>query len=111
MLDTNQASYILEGKSPATRDWLLPPRPGALARISAVTEAELLYGIAKSGIGEQRMRLLNWFHSLLPLSQRLCFYGLTFVPLQRCPARRRKQGEDPPVVGPEHIHLRSKERS
>lgn len=67
MLDTNQASYILKGKSPATRDRILSLRSGELACISAVTEAELLYGIAKSGIGEQRMRLLNWFLQLVAI--------------------------------------------
>jgi tRNA(fMet)-specific endonuclease VapC len=61
MLDTNMASYLLKGKSPATRERMLSLRPGEFACISAVTEAELLYGIAKSGIGEQRMRLLKWF--------------------------------------------------
>ena len=67
MLDTNQASYILKGKSPATRDRILSLQPGELACISAVTEAELLYGIAKSGIGEQKMRLLNWFLQLVAI--------------------------------------------
>lgn len=67
MLDTNMASYLLKGKSPATRDRILSLRPGELASISAVTEAEMLYGIAKSGIGEQRMRLLNWFLKLVAI--------------------------------------------
>ncbi len=67
MLDTNQASYILKGKSPATRARMLSLRPGEVACISAVTEAELLYGIAKSGIGEQRMRLLKWFLQLVAI--------------------------------------------
>lgn len=61
MLDTNMASYLLKGKSPATRGRISSLRPGEIACISAVTEAELLYGIAKSGIGEQRMRILHWF--------------------------------------------------
>ena len=66
MLDTNQASYLLKGKS-ATRARILSLRPGEVACISAVTEAELLYGIAKSGIGEQRMRLLEWFLQLVEI--------------------------------------------
>ncbi len=61
MLDTNMASYLLKGKSPAVRDRLLSLRPGEAVCLSSVTEAELLYGIAKSGIGEQRRRLLEWF--------------------------------------------------
>ncbi len=67
MLDTNQASYILKGKSPATRARMLTLGAGEVACISAVTEAELLYGIAKSGIGEQRMRLLKWFLQLVAI--------------------------------------------
>ncbi|CAN5450489.1 type II toxin-antitoxin system VapC family toxin [soil metagenome] len=67
MLDTNMASYLLKGKSPATRDRILSLRPGEVACISAVTEAEMLYGIAKSGIGEQRMKILNWFLQLVAI--------------------------------------------
>ncbi len=67
MLDTNQASYLLKGKSPALRARLLSLRPAEVACISSVTEAELLYGIAKSGIGEQRMRILNWFLQLVAI--------------------------------------------
>lgn len=61
MLDTNMVSYILKGKSPAARARIASLRPGESACISVVTEAELLYGIAKSGIGDQRKRLLDWF--------------------------------------------------
>jgi len=67
MLDTNMASYLLKGKSPATRDRMMTLRPGELACISAVTEAEMLYGIAKAGIGEQRMKMLNWFLLLVAI--------------------------------------------
>ena len=65
MLDTNMASYLLKGKSRAVRDRIMSLRPGELACISAVTEAEILYGIAKTGIGEQRMKMLNWFLQLV----------------------------------------------
>ena len=61
MLDTNMASYLLKGKSPALRDRMQFIRAGEVACISVVTEAEMLYGIAKSGIGEERMKMLNWF--------------------------------------------------
>jgi len=61
MLDTNMASYLLKGKSPAMRDRMLSLRPGQLDCISAVTEAELLYGIAKTGFGQHRTKMLNWF--------------------------------------------------
>ncbi len=67
MLDTNMASYLLKGKSPAARERMLSLRRDERASISAVTEAEMLYGIAKSGIGEQRMRLFNWFLSLVAI--------------------------------------------
>jgi tRNA(fMet)-specific endonuclease VapC len=67
MLDTNQASYLLKGKSPATRARIVSLRPGEIACLSAVTEAELLYGIAKSGIGEERMKLLHWFLLLVAI--------------------------------------------
>ena len=67
LLDTNIASYLLKGKSPAARDRILSLRPGELASISTVTEAEMLYGIAKSGIGEQRMRRLKWFLLLVAI--------------------------------------------
>lgn len=67
MLDTNMAVYLLRGKSPRVRDRMQSLRPGELASISAVTEAELLYGIAKAGIGEQRMKMLNWFLLLVAI--------------------------------------------
>jgi tRNA(fMet)-specific endonuclease VapC len=65
MLDTNMASCLLKGKSPAVRERMLSLRAGDLTCISAVTEAEMLYGIAKSAIGEQRMRMLRWFLMLV----------------------------------------------
>jgi tRNA(fMet)-specific endonuclease VapC len=65
MLDTNMVIYILKGKSPAARARLASLEKGTAAWISAVTEAELLYGIAKSDAGgprrEQRMKSLDWF--------------------------------------------------
>ena len=67
MLDTNMASYLLKGKSPATRERILSLRPGEVACISAVTEAEMLYGIAKAGIGEQRMKMFHWFLQLVAI--------------------------------------------
>ncbi|HEX4771539.1 MAG TPA: type II toxin-antitoxin system VapC family toxin [Bryobacteraceae bacterium] len=61
MLDTNMVSYILKGKSRAARARIASLGAGQIACISAVTEAELLYGIAKSGIGARRKQLLDWF--------------------------------------------------
>jgi tRNA(fMet)-specific endonuclease VapC len=67
MLDTNQASYLLKGRSPALRSRMLSLKPGESVCISSVTEAELLYGIAKSGIGQRRMSVLNWFLQLVTI--------------------------------------------
>lgn len=67
MLDTNMASYLLKGKSPSARDRMRSLQPGEVVSISVVTEAEMLYGIAKAGIGEQRMRMLNWFLHLVTI--------------------------------------------
>ncbi len=67
LLDTNQASYLLKGRSPALRARMLSLRPGEVACISTVTAAELLYGIAKSPIGEKRMQLLHWFLQLVAI--------------------------------------------
>ena len=67
ILDTNMASYLLKGTSPAVRDRMQSLRAGEVACISAVTEAEMLYGIAKAGIGEQRMKMLNWFLQLVDI--------------------------------------------
>jgi tRNA(fMet)-specific endonuclease VapC len=48
MLDTNTVSYIIKGKSPAARRKLAELRHGDIACISAITEAEIQYGLAKS---------------------------------------------------------------
>jgi tRNA(fMet)-specific endonuclease VapC len=65
MLDTNMVSYIIKGKSAAARARLASlglagPREGKVACISVITEAELLYGIAKSGGAEHRRKSLEW---------------------------------------------------
>jgi tRNA(fMet)-specific endonuclease VapC len=61
MLDTNTVSCILKGKSPAARTRLASLRPNEVVCISIITEAELLYGLAKAGSGEQRRKALAWF--------------------------------------------------
>jgi tRNA(fMet)-specific endonuclease VapC len=70
MLDTNTVSYILQGISPAARARLSVLRPQEAACLSAITEAELWYGLARIGGGERRngalrsflarMRVLPW---------------------------------------------------
>jgi tRNA(fMet)-specific endonuclease VapC len=47
MLDTNTVSYILKGKSPAARAKLAALEHSEIACISAITEAELHYGVAR----------------------------------------------------------------
>ena len=46
LLDTNMASYIIKGNIPRVRERLLKV-PVAQVSISAVTEAELLFGVAR----------------------------------------------------------------
>jgi tRNA(fMet)-specific endonuclease VapC len=48
MLDTNTVSYIIRGKSPASRTKLANLPHGESACISLITEAELHYGLAES---------------------------------------------------------------
>ena len=61
LLDTNTVSYIVKGKSSTARARLASLSPGETACISSITEAELLYGIAKAGVGEERKKSLDWF--------------------------------------------------
>ena len=61
LLDTNTVIYILRGKSPTARSRLTGLPGSCTAAISAVTEGELLYGLAKAGGGEASRRSLEWF--------------------------------------------------
>lgn len=56
LLDTNTVSYIVKGKSPAARARLASLGVPDLAVISAVTEAEIQYGLAKTPGGGERWR-------------------------------------------------------
>lgn|SRR6187402_553363 len=47
MLDTNMVSYIARGRSSAARKRLLHLKDGEICCISAITEAEIHYGLAK----------------------------------------------------------------
>ncbi len=47
LLDTNMVSYIAKNRSAAARGRLLGLKRGEVACLSAVTEAEVLYGLAK----------------------------------------------------------------
>jgi tRNA(fMet)-specific endonuclease VapC len=48
MIDTNTISYVIKGKSPASRAKLANLQHGELACISVITEAEIQYGLAKN---------------------------------------------------------------
>jgi tRNA(fMet)-specific endonuclease VapC len=61
MLDTNTVSYILKDKSRAARTHLSTLPKGHLVCVSAITEAELLYGLAKSGSSERLRQAVDWF--------------------------------------------------
>ncbi len=61
LLDTNTIIYILRGKSPAARSRLADLTGSEIAAISAITEGELLYGLAKSGGSEAHRQSLEWF--------------------------------------------------
>lgn len=65
MLDTNTVSYILKGRSPAARHRLAHLEQDEVACISSVTAAELWYGLARIGAGEQRRNAMHAFLSRL----------------------------------------------
>jgi tRNA(fMet)-specific endonuclease VapC len=48
MIDTNTVSYIVKGRSPASRVKLANLQQEEVACISVITEAEIQYGLAKS---------------------------------------------------------------
>jgi tRNA(fMet)-specific endonuclease VapC len=60
MLDTNMASYIIKGNPPQVRQRLLA-LPMQSITVSVVTQAELLYGVARKGHPSGISRLLNEF--------------------------------------------------
>ena len=48
LLDTNSVSFLINGRSPATRrHYLQAEARGAIIAVSAITEAEVLFGFAK----------------------------------------------------------------
>jgi tRNA(fMet)-specific endonuclease VapC len=60
MLDTNMASYIIKGNPPQVRDRLIEVPPQAVV-VSAVTKAELLYGVARKGNPAALSRVVDEF--------------------------------------------------
>lgn len=61
MMDTNTVSYIMRGKSPAARTELAQLRTGQIACISAITEGELRYRIAKRASSRTLTEALEGF--------------------------------------------------
>jgi tRNA(fMet)-specific endonuclease VapC len=61
LLDTNVISYIIKGRSPQARARLAALSVEEIAGISAITEGELLYGLAKAGSSQDRQRAIAWF--------------------------------------------------
>lgn len=90
MLDTNTVSYVLKGISPAARARLTNLDPEDLVCISAITEAELWYGLDRVGGGERRRNILRTFLTrlqVLPWTRReAAAYG-TFRSKQEAIAR------------------------
>lgn len=76
MLDTNIASHVIKGDIPAIREKLVSIPMQDIA-ISSVTEAELLYGLAKRayprGLSARvhefliRVDILDWSHDVAPV--------------------------------------------
>jgi predicted nucleic acid-binding protein len=61
MLDTNTVSYIVKGKSRAARAKLMGLALNEVACISAITEAEVRYRLAKSASAPEKKILYERF--------------------------------------------------
>lgn len=86
LLDTNTASYIIKDNIPAVRRHLVKI-PVSQVAISAVTEAELCYGVARRESPKQLERIVNEFllrMTILPWdSDAAREYGLLRATLER----------------------------
>ena len=60
LLDTNIASYVIKGNIPCVRERLVSVPMSSVA-ISSITQAELLYGLAKCGRPEGLARRIHEF--------------------------------------------------
>jgi tRNA(fMet)-specific endonuclease VapC len=70
LIDTNTVSYIVKGRSSAARSRLIEMGKGDVGSISAITEAEMHYGLAKGPEAHRlhsavegfllRIRVLPW---------------------------------------------------
>ena len=66
MLDTNTASYVIKGHPPEVRQ-RLAALPISSIVISAVTQAELLYGLARKGRPANLARVIREFVLRVPV--------------------------------------------
>jgi tRNA(fMet)-specific endonuclease VapC len=69
MLDTNMVSYIVKGHSQAARARMLNMEDNEVVCLSAITEAEIRYGLAKRPEATALRERMEWF---LLLAVRLC---------------------------------------
>jgi tRNA(fMet)-specific endonuclease VapC len=80
MLDTNTVSYILKGRSAKARARLAELSDAERACISAITQGELFYGLAKAGSSAECRKALDWFLARLKAhtwdTQAASAYGL-----------------------------------
>ena len=67
MLDTNTVSYIARGRSPAARARLIAVANNEIACISAITEAEIRYGLAKRPRATTIRTLMEAFIASIPV--------------------------------------------
>jgi tRNA(fMet)-specific endonuclease VapC len=61
MLDTNMVSYIAKGHSQAARTRMLNLEPDEDVCLSVITEAEILYGLAKRPEATALRERIEWF--------------------------------------------------
>ena len=61
MLDTNMVSYIAKGHSKAARTRMLHLKEDEVVCISAITEAEIHYGLAKRPEATALRERMDWF--------------------------------------------------
>lgn len=87
MLDTNMVSYIVKGRSPAARARLLALKDGEVGAVSAITVAEIRYGLAKRPEATSLKALMEGFLAsiqVLPWGQAEAeAYGLVRAKLEK----------------------------
>lgn len=87
MLDTNMVSYIVTGQSKAARDRMADLTHGDICCISAVSEGEIQYGLAKRPNATEFRSLMDGFLAsvrIMPWDREEAYhYGLVRAKLQR----------------------------